>query len=219
MSELPSVVTIVSSGLAAGGAILLVAATAWAARPRGRSGKAEEAAPGAAAARSFAWIVIAGIAYSLLALAAAVRAPETDGLRASILQLLAVLLAAGLGGLAMSGAPDENGGRSPLASAAVFAAWLSLVGLPPAVGFHGKILVYRALLAAGWEWLAVIAVAGSAAALIPAFWALTSHRSGPLRGLRAVLAVALLIAVVLLGLYPQVGLLAAAPLAGLASGG
>ena len=219
MSELPSVVTIVSSGLAAGGAILLVAATAWAARPRRRSEKAEEAATGAAAARSFAWIVIAGIAYSLLALAAAVRAPETDGLRASILQLLAVLLAGGLGYVAMSGASDENGGRSPLASAAVFVAWLSLVGLPPAVGFHGKILVYRALLAAGWEWLAVIAVAGTAASLIPAFWALSSYRSGPLRGLRAVLAVALLIAVVLLGLYPQVGLLAAAPLAGLASGG
>ncbi|MCJ7750146.1 MAG: hypothetical protein MUQ65_03480 [Armatimonadetes bacterium] len=212
-------VTIVSSGLAAGGAILLVAATAWAVRPRRRSEKAEEAAPGAAAARSFAWIVIAGLAYSLLALAAAVRAPETDGLRASILQLLAVLLAGGLGYVAMSGASDENGGRSPLASAAVFAAWLSLVGLPPAVGFHGKVLVYRALLAAGWEWLAIIAVAGTAAALIPAFWALSSYRSGPLRGLRAVLAVALLIAVVLLGLYPQVGLLAAAPLAGLASGG
>ena len=147
MSEPPSVVTIASIGLAAGGAILLVAATAWAARPRGRSEKAETT-PGAAAARSFAWIVIAGIAYSLLALAAAVRAPETDGLRASILQLLAVLLAGGLGYVAMSGASDENGGRSPLASAAVFAAWLSLVGLPPAVGFHGKILVYRALLAA-----------------------------------------------------------------------
>ena len=218
MSEPPSVVTIASIGLAAGGAILLVAATAWAARPRGRSEKAETT-PGAAAARSFAWIVIAGIAYSLLALAAAVRAPETDGLRASILQLLAVLLAAALGGLGLSASHPEKGGGSPLASAAVFAAWLSLVGLPPTVGFHGKILIYRALLAAGWEWLAVIAVAGTAAALIPAFWALSSYRSGPLRGLRAVLAVALLIAVVLLGLYPQVGLLAATPLAGLASGG
>lgn len=218
MSETSSVVTIVAIGLAAGGAILLVAATGLAAWPRGRSAKGEEAAPGAAAARSFAWIVIAGMAYSLLALAAAVRAPETDGFRASILQLLAVLLAAGLGGLGLSGVSEENGGRGPLASAAVFAAWLSLVGLPPAVGFHGKILVYRALLAAGWEWLAVIAVAGSAAALIPAFWALSSYRLGPLRGLRAVLAVALLITVVLLGLYPQAGLLAVAPLAGLASG-
>ena len=218
MSEPSSVVSAVPIGLAAGGAIFLVLATIWAARPRGGSEKADEAAPGAASARSFAWIVIAGMAYSLLALAAAVHAPDTDGLRASILQLLAVLLAAALGGLAMSGAPNENGGRNPLASAGIFAAWLSLVGLPPAIGFHGKILVYRALLAAGWEWLAVLAVVGTAAALIPAFSALSSYRAAPLRGLRGVLTVVLLIAVMLLGIYPQAGLLAAAPLAGLASG-
>lgn len=217
MSGASSLNTVVSIGLAAGGAALLIAATALAARPRGAAAGDEDAVSGAAA-RSFAWAVIASMAYSLLALAAAVQAPETDGLRASVFQLLAVLLAAGLGGLAMSGAPAEDRERNPLASAAVFVAWLSIVGLPPAVGFHGKILVYRGLLAAGWEWLAAMAVGASAAVLIPAFWALGSHRAAPLRGVRAVLTVALLAAVVVLGLYPELGLMAAAPLAELASG-
>ncbi len=210
--------SILSVGLAAAGVALLVAATAWAARPRGLSVRDEEEGASAAGAPSFTWIVIAGMAYSLLGLAAAAHAPETDGLRASILQLLAVLLAAGLGGLGLSARKAENGKPSPLTSAAVFAAWLSLVGLPPAIGFHGKLLVYRSLLAAGWEWLAMVAIAGSAGALVPAFWALTSHRPGPVRGARTCLIVALLIVLVVLGVYPQAGLTVAAVLAELISG-
>ncbi len=218
MSDLPVIGTTASTGLAAGGAVLLLGATLWAAWPRGRAADAEESAPGVAAARSFAWIVIAGMGYSLLALAAAVRVPEAEGLRAAIFQLLAVLLAAGLGSVGMSGKADDEGGRSPLGSVAVFGAWISLVGLPPTVGFHGKVLVYRALLSVGWEWLMVVAAAGTVVALVPAFWALSTYRTGTLRGVRAVLAVALSLAVVLLGIYPQAGLLMAGPVVGLAVG-
>jgi len=187
------------------GALAMIVATALALRPRARAG-------------SFAWIVVSASAYPLLALAAALQTPEADGLRAAVLQLLAALLAAALGGLCPASAGAQPSPRSALPSVARGLAWLTLVGLPPTAGFHGKILIYRALLAAGWEWLTVLAMACSAAALAPALWAISSAPPGSVRGTRALAIVALMVATLVLGLYPQAGLAIAVRIADLAAG-
>lgn len=176
--------------LAASGAVLLVVATALAMRARGPS-------------RSFAWIAVASIAYPVFGGAAALYLPETDGLRAAALQLLAVLLAAGLGlTIPTRTGEGETPPGSPLAAAGRALAWLTLVGLPPTIGFHGRILVYRVLLAAGWEGLVVLAMAGGAAALLPAIRAIRSPHPAALGGFRAVAAIVLMACIVVLGLYP-----------------
>jgi NADH-quinone oxidoreductase subunit N len=180
--------------LAVSGAALLVVATGLALRARRPS-------------RSFAWIAIATLAYPLLGGAAALHLPASDGLRAAALQLLAIVLAAALG-LTVPARPGEGESPpgSPLSAAARALAWLTLVGLPPTIGFHGRILVYRALLAGGWEALTVLAVAGGAAALFPAFRAIRSPHPAAVGGLRAVLVVALMAGILALGLYPGGGM-------------
>ena len=204
MSVLSTAYSSIPTVLALGGTAFLIWATARALRPR---------SPG----ESFAWIVLAGIAYSVLGLAVAVRSPASDGLRASAVQLLAVLLAAVLGGLGSSREEAEGTGGG-LGRSAVILAWLSLIGLPPTVGFHSKVLIYRALLGAQWGWLAAVAMAASAVALAPAFLALSSYRPSRLRGLRALVVVVLLLVIVMLGLYPQGGLAAVTPLTSLVKG-
>ena len=179
------------------GSLFLIAATALAALRRD---------PGS----SFSWLFVAGISYSLLGLAAAAYSTESDGARAAVTQLLAVLLAAAIGVLCPARGAGEAGRLEALPVAAYATAWLTLVGIAPTIGFHGKILIYRSLLAAGWEGVAALAVAGSAAALLPALRALSSISVGPIRGLRAVLVAVLLAAIVALGLYPQAGLAIAA---------
>jgi NADH-quinone oxidoreductase subunit N len=180
--------------LAISGAVLLVAGTALGVRARRSS-------------RRFAWIAIATLAYPLLAGAAALHVPATDGVRAAALQLLATVLAAALG-LTVGARPGEGESppRSPLSAAGRALAWLTLVGLPPTIGFHGRILVYRALLGGGWEALTVLALAGGAAALFPALRAIRSPHPAAVGGLRAVLAVALMAGVLALGLYPGGGM-------------
>jgi NADH-quinone oxidoreductase subunit N len=180
-----------ASALAIGGAVVLVTATLLALRPR-------------ATAHSFAWIFVAGAAYSILALGAAWRGPGGDGLQAALVQLVSVLLAGALGAAVRSRSQDAS--DSPSSSLAVVGralAWLTLVGLPPTVGFHGKILVYRALLAARWEELTVLAMAGSAIALLPALWAIRSPGPAVVRGPRALVTVALIVSILVLGLHPE----------------
>jgi len=180
-----------ASALAIGGAVVLVTATLLALRPR-------------ATAHSFAWIFVAAAAYSVLALGAAWRGPGGDGLQAALVQLVSVLLAGALGAAVRSRPQDAPG--SPSSSLALVGralAWLSLVGLPPTVGFHGKILVYRALLAARWEELTVLAMAGSAISLLPALWAIRSPGRAVVRGPRALLTVALIVSILILGLHPE----------------
>jgi len=182
------------------GGIALVAATALGARPR-RPGE------------SFAWIVIAGLGYGMLGIAAAVKAPASGGLRAAVVQLAAVVLAAALGSLSASRSAEStpSPGSGALSAAGQWLAWLTLVGLPPTIGFHGKLLIYRALLAAAWNPLAALALAGSAAALLIALWAIRSRPAErvPLRGIKAVVTVALILLVLGLGVYPRLILLPA----------
>ncbi len=195
-----------------GGLFLLLGATAWAVRPRRAGGTGRGAEAAAAASSAFTWVVIAGFAYSLLGLAAAVREPGSAGLTAALLQLLAVLLAAALGAASLGAAGEEDPPRARVASAGFLVAWLSLVGLPPAVGFHAKLLIYRALLSAGWGWAVVAAMAGSLAALVAAFFAASLYQPPALRSLRVFWVV------VGLGIYPQAGIAVAAPVARLVIG-
>jgi len=140
---------------------LLVVATVLAVRAR-------------AASQSFGWIVVAGAAYAVLGMAAALHVRESDGVRASVLQLLAVVLASAVAMLCSTTSEGEKGSGGRLATAGRVLAWLTLVGLPPTLGFHSKVMVYRSLLMADWGWVAVVAILASAAALLPAVALLTS---------------------------------------------
>jgi NADH-quinone oxidoreductase subunit N len=175
------------------GAALLVVSLFHALRPR-RSPSAR-----------FAWLSLTGGAYALLGLAAWLQAPGSDGLRAALLQLLATLLAAALGGLLFAGAGDSRAKQNGQAPVAVAVACMSLVGLPPTAGFHGKILIYGCLLAAGWPWLTALAVAGGAVALMPALWVLGDCRTRQVGWTSAIAIIVLVALTFLVGLYPQAG--------------
>lgn len=187
------------------GGVVLVAATALALR-RG--------APGAA----LAWLVIAGLAQVILGLGAALGLPSGEGSRAAVLQALVACLAGALGLLCCSSRAGETKGTSALAAAGVGTAYLLLLGLPPAAGFHAKVLLCHALLQAGWAGMAILVLAASGASVLPALWAIGSPPRaciGPGRGA----VIALLIAVaLLLGLYPEWGMIAARWAAGVAVG-
>jgi NADH-quinone oxidoreductase subunit N len=53
------------------------------------------------------------------------------------------------------------GSRHPLLSAALVVILLSLVGVPPLLGFWGKFFAFRAAIATGWAWLALAGLLGS----------------------------------------------------------
>ena len=63
--------------------------------------------------------------------------------------------------------------------------------------------MYRALLAARWEELTVLAMAGSAISLLPALWAIRSPGPAVVRGPRALVTVALIVSILILGLHPE----------------
>ena len=56
-------------------------------------------------------------------------------------------------------------GRRPFTAAALALALLSLVGVPPLAGFVGKLLLFKTTIAAGYAWLAAIAVANTVISL------------------------------------------------------
>jgi NADH-quinone oxidoreductase subunit N len=150
--------------------------------------------------------VVAGVFYAILALAAVVRSPDSDGLRTAVVQLGGTFLAAALGVVSLGGSSSDDRSGSRLASLGIFVAWLSLLGLPPTLGFHGKLLVYQSLLQADWGWLAVAAMAGTAGALVPAFRVLAAPARRDVTKSRAILIALLVAAVALLGVYPQTAL-------------
>ena len=183
----PAIVAVIVGG------VLLVVATVMALRPRAVDG-------------GLGWMVIATSAYCILGLAAALRLPASDGLRAAAMQLLALALVVVL---AVQYGPRKGSEEAPsqgLASAARAVSWMTLLGLPPTVGFHAKVMLYRALLNAGWGGLAALAIAAAAVGILPALWALSSPPPLPLKGARAIIAVALIVAILVLGLYPQLAL-------------
>jgi NADH-quinone oxidoreductase subunit N len=167
---------------------------------------------------SFGWLVIAGASYSLLGLAVELRAPGSGGLAAGVLQAMVTLLAAALGACVLWGATEEPREPTRLGGFAMAVAWMSLVGLPPMVGIHGRILIYRSLLDTGWEWLAVLAVVAGSVAVLSVFSVLDRpgiRRPGKLSALGIVALAAVTFAA---GVYPQPGVAAATWLAGLVLG-
>jgi len=196
------------------GGLVLVAATVLAVR---------RAAPRAA----LGWLVIAGLAQVILALAAGLVLPAGDGPRAAALQALAVCLAGALGvvcgshtttaaqGLARGAA--QGPGR--LAPAGAGIAYLLLLGLPPTTGFHAKVLMCLALLQVGWTGMVVLVLAASAASLPAALWAASSAPRSRLGWGRGTAAVALVATALATGLYPHWGLAAASRIARVVLGG
>ncbi|MBN1460855.1 MAG: hypothetical protein JXA57_15085 [Armatimonadetes bacterium] len=210
----PAATPILAWVLGIGGLAAVIGATLAAARASSAPDEGESPGEIETGGGGFAWIVIAGFAYAVLALAAASIQPRGDGLRAAVLQMGAVLLAAALGVVSLGGEKSAQKSGSHVSSLGVVVAWLSLVGLPPTLAFHGKLLVYRSLLQAGWGWLTVIALVGTAAALVPAFRALTVPARREVTKSRAMLISLLVLAVVILGVYPQAALSLAALLTG-----
>ncbi|MFB3881843.1 MAG: hypothetical protein ACE149_11300 [Armatimonadota bacterium] len=159
------------------------------------------------------FMALAAAGYLVVSLAAALQRPEGDGLRAAAFQGGTALLAWALGALSLGRPGDGSSGRW-LASVGLVGSWLCLLGLPPTAGFHARVLVYRALLQAGWQSAFGVAVALGVAGLVPAFSAIALGSPGRLRGGRGALAVLLLAALLLVGVYPGFGLSAADFLAG-----
>jgi len=161
------------------------------------------ARPGARA-QSLGWGVIAGLAYSALALVAALQDPDTEGLRAGLLQLVTVVLAAAIASLCRSSDVGESDERPANAVARVgrIVAWLALVGVAPTLGFHARLLVYRALLDLNWVGLTALAVAANGLLLLPAVWGIRAANIAPVRGARAVAVLVLSALIVVGGLYP-----------------
>lgn len=189
MNALPPIPAAVILALLLGSG-LLVLATALAVHRRGTAG-------------SLAWMVVAGLSSCLLLLAAALQFREGDALRVAVVQLLMVTLAALLGALCGRAPETPPAPAVGLPTAGRGLSWLTLLGLPPTLGFHAKLMLYHTLLATGWGGLVVLTMAASAAGLAPAVWALRSPPPAPVRGLSAVLAAALMALVLVLGLYPQ----------------
>lgn len=55
--------------------------------------------------------------------------------------------------------------RRPALAAALVISFLSLVGIPPLAGFTGKLALFGAAIAAGYAWLAALAVANTVVSL------------------------------------------------------
>jgi NADH:ubiquinone oxidoreductase subunit 2 (subunit N) len=190
MNALTPAINYLSLFLGLLGALLLFAATYKAAR----ASKGFDA---------LSFMTLAGLGYVLLGLAAGIRAPESLGLRASMTQLVSVIAAALLGLLCSQDGKEETGpGSRSLAAVGLFLCWFSLIGLPPTLGFHGKLLVYRSLLQAGWTGLFWLALLGTGAALLPGFQALTTARPRMLKRGQAALAIILITVLLGLGIYP-----------------
>jgi NADH:ubiquinone oxidoreductase subunit 2 (subunit N) len=152
---------------------------------------------------SLGWFIIATFAYCILGLAAAMQLRESDGLRAAAMQLLALALALILLLLCQPRQTLRDAPRQGLASTARIVVWLTLLGIPPTVGFHAKVMLYRSLLSVGWGGMAALAIAVAAAGVLPALSAIGLPPPLPLKGARAAVAVVLIALIVILGLYPQ----------------
>ncbi|GHB09761.1 NADH-quinone oxidoreductase subunit N [Modicisalibacter luteus] len=113
--------------------------------------------------RLLGWSSVSQSGYALMAVV-------VIGTAQAMTALLGFMLAYLLANLAAFGVVTHLRGRTcladyhglartqPLIATVLILALLSLVGIPPLVGFFGKFLLFEATMAAGYAWLAVVAV-------------------------------------------------------------
>lgn len=102
------------------------------------------------------------------------------------------------------------GRRRPWLAAVMTFFMLSLGGIPPLVGFGGKVLVFQAAVDAGWIWLAVLGIATSIIALVYYFRVIgymyfreSAYETPAFRSPAVQVAIAVALAgTVLLGIFP-----------------
>lgn len=113
--------------------------------------------------RLLGWSSVSQSGYALMAI---VVLDASEGALPALLVFLASYAIANLAAFAVitqlrgRTALDDYRGlarQQPLAATVLVVAMLSLVGIPPLVGFFGKLLLFEVALAGGYAWLAVIA--------------------------------------------------------------
>ena len=121
--------------------------------------------------RLLAWSAVSQSGYALIGVVALGRS------ELAVPSLLYFLVAYALANLAAFGVVVELRGRAdragyarlsrehPLLALALMIAFLSFVGIPPLAGFGAKLALFGASIAAGYTWLAVLAVVNSAISL------------------------------------------------------
>jgi len=121
--------------------------------------------------RLLGWSSVSQSGYALMAIVVLDAAPR------ALPALLAFLAAYALANLAAFAVVTHWRGRTalddcrglghsrPLSSAVLIVALLSMVGIPPLVGFVGKLLLFEVTIAGGYAWLAVLAAINSVISL------------------------------------------------------
>lgn len=121
--------------------------------------------------RLLGWSAVAQSGFALMAVAVIPTSPDAQA------SLLVFLLTYAVANLAAFSVVIELRGRTSLADYAGLAraapgpalvlilALLSLVGIPPLIGFFGKLMLYRTTLEGGLGWLAVVAALNTAVSL------------------------------------------------------
>jgi len=121
--------------------------------------------------RLLGWSSVAQSGFALMAVAALPGSPD------ALVALLLFLATYAMANLAAFAAVIDLRGRTalgdyagllssaPVPGLALILALLSLVGIPPLVGFFGKFMLYRTTLDGGLGWLALVAAVNSAVSL------------------------------------------------------
>lgn len=121
--------------------------------------------------RLIGWSSVAQAGYALMAVAVLGLAPE------AMPALLAFLASYAIGNLAAFAVVVHLRGRTaiadyaglartrPLAAAVLVLAFLSLLGIPPTIGFFGKLALFLTTIHGGYLWLAVVAAANTVISL------------------------------------------------------
>ncbi|SHF68350.1 NADH dehydrogenase subunit N [Modicisalibacter ilicicola DSM 19980] len=179
--------------------------------------------------RLLGWSSVSQSGYALMAVVVLDSAPRA---LPALLAFLAAYLVANLAAFAVvthlrgrTALADYHGlGRTqPIATAILILALLSLVGIPPLVGFFGKFLLFEVTIAGGYAWLAVIAAVNTVLSLFYYLRVIMATMFKPLEGevhvlgawsWLALLASGVLLVVASLGAEAGLGLMGAIRFAG-----